>query len=270
MKKIVSLLLAVIMLAGFSVLAFAASADFGPGRDPWRERVVDNADLLTDSEEQLLSERISGVMNEYLFDIVILTENGIGNYSPEQYAQSYYASNEYGCGDTYDGSMFLISMAERDYYILNDGLGTDIISSRDVRNMGDTVAPYLSAGRYYDGFSKYIDMLEDELYQNKLHPAKKRFMSESQVMMFVIISIIGVVIALIVVSVMKKKMKTHQIALEANDYIRRGSLQMNNTEETFLYSQVSKVPRATESSSSRGSGGFSSGGHNFSGGGGKF
>jgi uncharacterized protein len=201
---------------------------------------------------------------------VILTENAIGGYSPERYAQSYYASNDYGCGDTYDGSMFLISMADRDYYILNDGLGTDILSKRDVSNIGDTVAPYLTAGRYYDGFSKYIDMLEEELYQNKLHPVKKRFMSESQVMIFLVITGIGIIIALIAVSVMKKNMKTHQIALEANDYIRSGSLQMNNTEETFLYSQVSKTPRMTESSSSRSDGGFSSGGHHFSGGGGKF
>ena len=270
MKKIVSFLLAVLIFAGLTVFAFAASADFGPGRDPWIERVVDNADLLTDSEEQALSDKISRVMNEYCFDIVILTENYIGTYSPEQYSQMYYANNDYGCGENYDGVLFLVSMADRDYYLLTDGLGTDILSKRDVSNIGNTVASYLTAGRYYDAYSKLIDMVEEELYQNKLHPVNKRFLKEGQGMVWFIITVIGVIIALIAVSVMKKNMKTHAIALEANDYVRQGSLRMNNTEETFLYSQVSKTPRVQASSSGRSDGGFSSGGHHFGGGGGKF
>jgi uncharacterized protein len=271
MKKIVSLLLAVLMLAGLATVALAASADFGSGRDPWIERVVDNADLLTDSEEQQLSDKISRVMNEYNFDIVVLTENYIGGYTPAEYSQRYYANNDYGCGETYDGVLFLVSMSDRDYYLLTDGLGTDILSKRDVSNIGGSVASYLTAGRYYDAYSKLIDMVEEELYQNKLHPVNKRFLKEGQGMVWLIITIIGVVIALIAVSVMKKNMKTHAIALEANDYIRQGSLRMNNTEETFLYSNVSKTPRVQASSGSgRSDGGFSSGSHHFGGGGGKF
>ena len=271
MKKLASLVLALVILAGLASFAYAASADFGPGRDPWIERVVDNADLLTDGEEQSLSTRISKLMNEYKFDIVILTENGIGTYSSEQYSQKYYSDFDYGCGDTYDGALFLVSMADRDYFFLTDGLGSEIISDRENIRIGETVASYLSDGRYYDAYSKLLDSIEEQLYDNKLHPVKNRFLKEGLGMVWLIVTVIGVIIALIVVSVMKKNMRTHAIALEANDYIRQGSLRMNNTEETFLYSNVTKTPKVQASSGSgRTGGGFSSGGHSFSGHGGKF
>lgn len=269
MKKLLTVLLAAAMLFSVTVFAFAASADFGSGRDPWLERVVDNADLLDNDEEQRLSDKISKVMNKYGFDILFLTVDSANGYSAQSYAENYWDTNDYGCGDTFDGVIFLLVMDTREWWFGTDGLGSQIFTKKIRNAMVDKIIADLTAGNYYRAFSDLTSDIEDHLYQNSLHPIQNRFMSPTQVRAFIIMTIIGIIIALIVTLVMKGKMKTNAVAVQANNYVRQNSLQFYNKNEVFQYSNVVKVPVATSSSSSGRTGG-SSGGHSHSGSGGHF
>ena len=68
MKKILIFL----MLLCTVVCASAASPDF----------VIDNADLLTDVQEQALNASLADLKSRYGFDIVVLTESSIGSEDP--------------------------------------------------------------------------------------------------------------------------------------------------------------------------------------------
>lgn len=271
MKKVfLTLFLCVLTLLSASLPTCAASADFGAARDPWLERVVDNAELLSTDEEDRLSESISEVMGKYGFDIVIVTELSIGGASPAAFAENFYDSRNYGCGDTYDGVLFLLDMGERDWYLCTDGIGTVIFTSKKIDGIGNRIVSDLSAGNYYSAFDRLINELEDGLSDYNAHPVKKGGLDRGQIMLFLILTVIGIIIALIIVSSMKRKMKTARIAVQANDYVRNGSFNMVNADEVFLYSNVMKTPRQTSTSSSASRAGGSFGGHSHGGGGGKF
>ena len=88
----------------------------------------------------------------------------------------------------------------------------------------------------------------------------------------VISLVIGLVVALIATGVMKGKLKSVRSQAAANSYIRKGSMNVTESRDLFLYRTVSRTARPTESSSSGGgsSSHTSSSGTSHGGGGGKF
>ena len=79
---------------------------------------------------------------------------------------------------------------------------------------------------------------------------------------------IALIIALIVVSSMKKKLTSVKFADSANDYVRPGSLNLTESRDTFLYSSVTRTVRETESRSGGGGGSHTSSSGRSHGGGG--
>ena len=171
-------------------------------------------------------------------------------------------------GRTYDGILFLIDMDQRDWYLSPDGIGSEIFTSKKTDAIGQRIVPDLSNGSYYSAFDKLINEIEDALEYNEAHPVKQGGLDRGQVTLFLILTVIGIIIALIIVSSMKRKMKTQQIAVQANNYVRDGSLNMVNAVEVFQYSNVMKTPRQTSTTSSAPRTGSSSVGHSHGGGGG--
>ncbi|MBO4452830.1 MAG: TPM domain-containing protein, partial [Clostridia bacterium] len=81
---------------------------------------------------------------------------------------------------------------------------------------------------------------------------------------------VGLVIALIVVTSMKKKLTSVQYVNQANNYIRPGSMVVTGSNEVYLYSNVTRTVRQSSSSSGGGGSHTSSSGASHGGGGGKF
>ena len=54
-----------------------------------KERLVDDADLLTDAEEQELLEKLNAVSERYRFDVAVVTTNATGYSSIEAFADDY-------------------------------------------------------------------------------------------------------------------------------------------------------------------------------------
>ena len=69
--------------------------------------------------------------------------------------------------------------------------------------------------------------------------------SDDPTLLYLIIGsvIVGVIVALIAVSVMKSKLKTVKWKNNATDYCRQGSFRLTNSAEFFLYSTVTRVAR---------------------------
>ena len=86
-KKILLILLSLVIGLCVSVPAFAAQAD---GFASEYERVQDLADLLSDSEEAALLEKLDELCERQKMEIVVLTTDTLEGLAPRDYADDIY------------------------------------------------------------------------------------------------------------------------------------------------------------------------------------
>lgn len=265
-KYITSLLLAVVLCIAATFTAFAAEYP----------RLVDAADLLSQSEEETILSKLDEVSWELDLDLVIVTVDSTDGKSVMAFADDFFDYNGYGMGDGNDGILLLISMEERDWWISTSGYGIYALTDEGIQYIGEQFVSYLSDGDYAGGFSKFVDLCklfveharEDKPYDIGNMP-KEPFEAG---MCLVISLVVGFVIALIVVSCMKGKLKSVRRQAAASAYIKDNGVNITDSRDTFLYKTVSKRAKPQESSSSGGGSSThtSSSGSTHGGGGGKF
>lgn len=265
MKKVMTILTAfllVIMMA----LPVAAQDTGHPSR------LVDEADILTDAEENEVLELLDDFSEELDFDIVVVAVDSLDGKSAEAYADDYFDYNGYGMGDNYDGAILLISMEERDWHISTCGYGIAALSDRDLERMGDIIVPYLSSGDYAGAFEEFAWLCAGYV-EEAIEAGVTGEMAEESGIRWgrVIITslLVGFLLAFIPMLMMKQKMKTVVSRSEAGEYMNRGSRRITRSRDAFLYHTINKTytPRDHDGggSSHRSSSGRSHGGR-----GGKF
>lgn len=289
-KRLLSVLIAALIVVLCVMPAFASPS-----------LLIDGADLLTADEEASLLATLEEISQRRQFDVVVVTTPNMGGMSAFEYAAAVYENYGYGQGENMDGSLFLISMAERECYIIGAGRGQYALNDSVIDFILDCVINDLSYGDYKSAFTVYAQMVDSYLdeepeqtpgeYIISNEPADiitdngssniiydygqnptiyvRRFNAAKTAATSLFI---GFVIALITVSIMKGKMKTVYSKTGAADYTRRGSMNLQRSNDIFLYRNVSRVRRQepTQNRSVGGGGHISSSGHSYSGGGRKF
>lgn len=227
-------------------------------------RLVDDADLLSVSEEEYITSRLDEVSENLQFDIVIVTVDDTGSYSMQEYADDYYDYNGYGYGSGYDGVLLLVNMYDRDWYVSTCGYGITAITDDGLDYMSEQFVPYLSNGEYEEAFDVFIDECEflvTQAYGGT--PYDTDSFSNDIDWIFLPTGIAaGVVIAFIIVGIGASSLKSVRSQPMANDYIVPGSMQITHKRDLFLYSHVNKVRKESNNGSSthRSSSGRSHGG----------
>lgn len=241
-------------------------------------RVVDEADILTSSEETNLLRTVDEISERQQFDVVIVTVESLGGEDIQYYAADYYDYNGYGMGDEYDGAMFLISMAEREWFVLTTGYGIDVLTDAEIDNMADGVVPYLSSGDYetaFEEFAVYCDKQinyergvtsEETFYDDDIYYEEDIY-QESGSPGIVVSLIIGLVLAFFPVFIMRGQLKSVHMQSNAGSYEKRDTRKITVSRDAFLYNTVNRVAKPKEnksrsggSSTFRGSSGRSHGG----------
>lgn len=206
-------------------------------------KLVDNADLLTESEKVALMDRLDSVSGEYQVDIVIATVETLGGYTPDTYIENFYDYNNYGYGENRDGVMLLVAMDEREYRILSNGLGADAISSQDIESIGDTIAPYLTDGDYEDAFNIFIDECEYQI-DGEINGFPFAFFKNLMISLA-----IGFAVAFLITGYMRSKLKSVKKQVAASEYTKQGSMQVTSANEFYLYRVVDRRRKANNSTS---------------------
>ena len=80
MKKIRHLFLLLFLLLMVGVPVYAENPD----------KVVDNADLLTDKEEEKLEAQFTEIAEKYQCDVVVVTTDTLDGKAPMDYTDDYY------------------------------------------------------------------------------------------------------------------------------------------------------------------------------------
>lgn len=131
--------------------------DVKKGPDGRPVLVVDQADVLTDAEEQELLTGLESFRAEQDFDIVVVTVESLEGYNVVDYAELVYDYNGYGGGDEHDGAMILISEEERDWTMITTGYGITAITDYSLDRIEEEIIMDLSDGNYADAFKGFAD-----------------------------------------------------------------------------------------------------------------
>ena len=250
--------------------------------------LVDDADLLSESEEAELLAKLEEISERQQCEIAVVTKYSIGSQTPMDYADDFFDYNGYGWGEGKEGLLLLLSMEERDYYLSGHGDFAAYAFMDAIDYTADQFLPYLKGGNYYYAFSAYADTCDDLL--TRAHngnpyrlPSGQSYFPDSgnetrdegfPTGAAVAGGGLGSLLGFLPVSAMKSKLKSVRYQPSANTYIRPNSLDLRVSNDAFLYSQVTRVARPTNEGRTGGGGGggfhVSSSGSSHFGGGGKF
>lgn len=269
-KRITAVLLSMLACLIFTVPMFAVSA----GATSDLPRLIDGADLLSDSEEDNLLEKLDDISQEYECDVIIITLEDLEDYSSSQAAaDDIFDYSGYGYGSNHDGILLLISIDERDWAISTTGNGIDVFTDAGLDYMVDKFKPYLSDNEFYEAFDCFADLCDKFLLQAETgKPYDKGNMPFSALeWYFIPVAIgIGAIISLIVANVMKSSLNSVKPQKSAANYMRQGSMRITNQRENYLYNNITKVKVESSSSGGGSSTHRSSSGRSHGGASGKF
>ena len=122
--------------------------------------VTDNAGMLSESEEQLLAERLAKYAAESSVQIVVVTLPDLDGTPAGDYAVELGRLWQVGSAEHDNGFVVLVSRDDRQVFIAT-GYGAeasvpDAVAGRIVRNV---IVPNFREGRYYEGLSGAVDRL---------------------------------------------------------------------------------------------------------------
>lgn len=228
-KKIISFIFAIMFLALPISTVYAEESP----------RLVDDADLLMDTEEAELLQELNEISVRQQFDIVVVTTESLDGKSAMEYANDFYDYNGYGFGDNYDGTLLLVDMGSREWWISTTGYGITALTDAGIDYISEGFLPYLSDGEYYEAFSIYAELCDEFVTQAR--EGKAYDVSNMPKAAFPVVSrlgmsiIIGIVVGFIGVNVLNGQMKSVRSQKAAGNYVTQGGLNLYTSRDRFLY-----------------------------------
>lgn len=258
MKKTILISLCLILMLGMLQCVYAS------GGSP---KVVDEAELMTATQVEILEKEASALADTYAMDVVILTVRSTNGKYIQDHADDYFDYNGYGIGSEHSGVLLMLAMDEREWWLSTCGDTIDALTDYGQEKLMDEVVPYFSDGDYYSGFRTYLRQLDVYFaaYENgspiDRHP---------NIFLIAMVALaVGAFAGWITIMVMKSGMKTTRPQTGAACYVENGSYQLLRQRDIFLYSRTTKIKKA-ESNSSGSSTHRSSSGRSHGGSGGRF
>lgn len=265
MKKILALITLCLMCVGFCFPVVSMAAP---------PMIVDEANVLTDSQEAELSQKLSEASARYKTDIAAVFVNGI-NEDITTYTDKYILNNGYGQGESGDAILFLVDLNAREYHISTHGETIYAFTDAGHQELDRAVEQYLRNDDYAGAADEFCETAVGMIdYKKQNGVALYQDTEEEKAGNYGIKGVISVIIGLIgsfaITGSMKKELKSVRTKLAASDYFSPSNLKLTGQKETFLYNTITRIPINNEP---KGGGGFSThttGGSTFGGSGGKF
>lgn len=268
-KKMMALLFVIVLCISMSFPVMAAETD---GFADEYYRVNDLAGLLSEDERTALIDKLDEIRLSQKMDVAVAAVEDLDGYgSVQEYADVVYEFCKYGYGENKDGLLLLISMEDHDWYITTCGYGITAFTDAGIEYIGKKIRPDLSDGKYAEAFDKYADLCDAFITQARSGEPydSGNLPKEALSLIWLPISVgIGVLLAFVIVSRMKAQLKTVRAQAEANSYVKKGSMNITESRDMFLYHTVTRTAKPKENNGS--STHKSSSGTTHGGGGGKF
>jgi uncharacterized protein len=238
-----------------------AAAETTEAAMPENEQFLyDEADLLNDSEEVTLVEKLKDVSRACNAQLVVVTIASMDGGDIDSYVDYLYDSMGFGYGENHDGVLLLVCMDPREYRILSNGYAGTAIGPDQIDTLCDFMETYLPNGHYTSAFHSFADQsgefLEYYLVGSPFKVGKSLAIS----------LIIGIIAGLIVAFILKGQLKSVRKQDQAHRYVKLDSMTVNIQYDIFLYRTVTrtkKQKRVESTSSGSGDTARSKGGGSF-------
>ena len=227
-------------------------------------RLVDDAGLLAQDDKYTLVRKLDNLSDKWQLDVVVVTNNSLGDKSVEAYADDFYDYNGYGYGENDDGILLLLSMETREWAISTYGKAIDIFTDSEQQYISDGFLPYLSDGDYFGGFMRFAELCDSSVeaynetgYTEHNGGSKAPFGWLSAIGGSLII---GLIAGFATAMTLRSQLTSVKPQAMATAYAKKGSLNITERNDLFLYHNITRVakPKDNDSGSSRRS---HSGGH---------
>jgi uncharacterized protein len=227
--------------------------------------VVDETGTLTVTQIDILNEKAAALTEKrglavYIWIVDLVPEKYARTINDlEVYVDAFYARYDLGYGDDKNGMVLLLEIGdipgERDYLLNTHGSCTTFFNNdRRERLLDDKIVPPFKAafndGNFYKVADTFLESVENEYV---------RYYMITLAIKLAIVILLPLLIALIVCSRWKAKMKTAKIARTADNYIPANGFNLTGQADLFLYRTTTRRKIERESSSSGGSSSSSSG-----------
>ncbi len=253
-RKLTCLFLALVLLLGLTVLAFAADGAQLP-------YITDSAGLLTQSEADELESMAQSVSQQYGCGVYVVTVDDYTDIDTRgAYEAAYSIYHQYSLGEGADrsGALLLLSMRERDWATFFYGPTAEYaFNAYGQEKLEDAYLGYFRDNDWYGGFSGYIG----ECGRYLELAAQGSPVRASKLVPILIVVAIACLIAGIVCGILCGKMKSVSKKTEAGSYISAAGLKLTLQEDQYTHTSTSqrKIESSLSSSSSSESGGGGSG-----------
>jgi len=238
-----------------------AAAETTEAAMPENEQFLyDEADLLTDSEEVTLVEKLKDVSRACNAQLVVVTIASMDGGDIDSYVDYLYDSMGFGYGVNHDGVLLLVCMDPREYRILSNGYAGTAIGPEQIDTLCDFMETYLPNGHYVAAFNSFADQCGEFLEYYQMGSPFKVGKN------LAISLIIGIIAGLIVAFVLKGQLKSVRKQDQAHRYVKPGSMTVDIQYDIFLYRTVTrtkKQKRVESTSSGSGDTARSKGGGSF-------
>ncbi len=260
MKKLMSWMVIIGLFLSFnlSVLTVAAASS---ASEPKLGYITDIVGILSQSESAELEEKAREITEKYHCAVYGVILDDFSRYADtiEECGESLYQECDLGYGEDKDGIILLLSMADRDYTIIDFGeFGNYAVTDYGRDKICDKFLDDFADDEWYDGFEDYLEesavILEHAKDGTPFGKDTDRFpLSERILFSYGIALIISMVIALIVCTIFKQQMKTAVKAGEAENYVLKNEINIYAREDR--YTHTTRTERKINNNSGKSSGG---------------
>lgn len=266
MKKpiIPRMLIGIVLL--FFILSSATHIAYADSRT--KQKVYDNADLLTQEEIQKLEIAAEEHSQNRETDFIILTTLDADGKDIKKYMQDTYDEEGFGYDKEHGNTAILaIDMDSREFYLAGFYKAETYLDSDRLDQIRDKITPYLSRGDYYDAFYTFIETADKYMgYRPGVNPDSIFLKTSFQFLL-------SLALAGSIVFGMAYNSKT-KITTTPRTYRDEQTSKVLKQHDVFIRKSVTKTRKPKNNSSSGGGGGggggITSGGHSHSGSRGSF
>ena len=148
-------LAALILAAALAVPAFAVEGGFAD----LYYRMFDDAEVLTEDEDNELEDALEELSLRQSFDVTIATIESMESVdydSMEAYADDLYDFCQFGYGSDMDGVLLLVSVGDRKWHISTCGYGITAFTDAGIQYLGEQMTPDMADGDYAAAFHTFI------------------------------------------------------------------------------------------------------------------
>ncbi len=250
--------IAMLLLLAMGTSAYAEST-------PQKQLIYDYAKLLSADEAVRLAESAASLGRERQTDFIVITLNGADGKDIVDYVEDFYDDTAPGYDKPHGNAAILaIDLQARDVYLAGFGIAETYLDDGRLDRIRNKITPYLTEGRYYEAFSKYVSLSHDYMgYEPGVNPDNLLFQWWFQIA-------VALAVAGITVGMMAYR-SGGRVTVNARTYMDANRSQVLDRRDHFINQTVTRTKiQKNTSSGGGGGGGMTGGGRSHSGSRGKF